>query len=109
MFIEVTLPHGIAYLRADRIESVMPIAQDPDLGRIDDETQRTIITLIGSNESDWWVSEDAETIMERIHAEIRDMCQLTFQGVNSRTIKRMENQIVTLLNRTSGNVPRDGG
>ena len=60
MFIAVTLPHGTAYLRADRIESVMPIRQNPAHG---DNQLKTMITMIGGEESDWWIAEDADTIM----------------------------------------------
>ena len=70
MFIEVTLPHGIAYLRADRIESVMPIAQSDD-NRMDDDQPRTMIDMIGSSEEiSWWVTEPASIIMDRVKHQL---------------------------------------
>ena len=77
MFIAVTLPHGIAYLRADRIESVMPIAQS-EIDRVtgnnpDSHIHRTMITMIsGSDDNEWWVSEDADTIM----CDIKDVLEI---------------------------------
>ena len=110
MFIAVTLPHGIAYLRADRIESVMPIAQS-EAEKINGQSHqhRTMITMIGGEEDAWWVAEETPFVIDKIMHEIRQISLIGTAGVNHRTIERMENQIVTLLNRTSGNVPRDGG
>ena len=101
MFIEVEAPHGTAYVRADRIESVCPIAQD-DNPMIDNDTPRTMIAMISSPEDAWFVIDDTATVMEKINHEIKHLSLQTVEGVNKRTIQRIEGQMITLLNRTQG-------
>lgn len=64
MFIKVTLPHGTTYLRADRIQSVMPIAEGDYTSK---NGIRSEIIMMNDTEG-WWVQEDAFTILERIYA-----------------------------------------
>ena len=70
MFIEVTLPHGTAFIRADRIESVMPIAQEETVR--EGLTQPiTMIDMIGSSEEiSWWVTEPVCIIMDRVKHQL---------------------------------------
>jgi uncharacterized protein YlzI (FlbEa/FlbD family) len=58
MFINATVPNGVVYLRADRIESVCPQVETSTTGE-------SVITMINGKE--WYVKEETSFLMDKIY------------------------------------------